>query len=381
MPWPIPSPKTLAERLAGVAESAIMAVRPAIDPVALSRAVRSARGMLAILLRSVAMEIRAIHDHVAWWGRQYFVDTAEAEFVARHGSIWGVDPRPATAALGEVVVEGEAGTVLPALLELATADGVILRTTAAATIGGGGSVTVAVAALRPGPDGNVEAGARLVTVVPFPEILRVTVAAPGLDGGAADESPASHAGRIMARIRQAPHGGAGFDYPAWLAAVFPVRAVRPVTDWIGRGSVGVIVAMSDEAGAPRAPSEPELDAMLDYLGPPGSQTGVRPVTAHVVVLAAELEPIDITVRLRPDTAATRAAVTDAFARFVATIGDEEDEVNAWPIGATIEPSRISEAISAASGEYAHDLILPAARYELPVKGLPVAGAITFEDPL
>ena len=381
MPWPVPSARIIAERLAGAAETAIVAARPLTDPLALSRAVRSARGMYAILFRSIAMEVRTIHDHVAWWGRQYFPDTAEDEFVARHGSIWGVDPRPATTAVGSVLIEGVTGTALPMLLELATGDGVILRTTAATEIGAGGTVTVGVAAALPGPGGNVEAGARLATVEPLPAVSRVTVAEPGLAGGAADETPASHAARIVERIRQAPHGGAGFDYPTWLASEFDVRAVRVVADWIGRGSVGVVVAMNGDDGSARVPTTPELAAMLALLGEPGSQSGLRPVTAHVVMLAAELQEIDLTVRLRPDTVKTRAAVTEAFSRFVAAIGDADDEENDGPIGAVIEPSRISEAISAASGEYAHDLILPAARFTLATKGYPVVGSITFEDPL
>ena len=45
---------------------------------------RSARGMFAIVFRAVSLELRSVHDHLAWWGRQYFVDTAEDEFVARH---------------------------------------------------------------------------------------------------------------------------------------------------------------------------------------------------------------------------------------------------------------------------------------------------------
>ncbi|WP_200911785.1 baseplate J/gp47 family protein, partial [Mesorhizobium sp. 1M-11] len=179
---------------------------------------------------------------------------------------------------------------------------------------------------------------------------------------------------------QPPHGGAGFDYPAWLRAVFDVRAVKVVTDWIGRGSVGVIVAMKDgETG--REPTADEVAEMLAYLGAPGSSSGVRPVTANVVVVAAEPEEVAISVRLRPDSVAIRAGVTEAFARYIATLGDADDDQNDSPIGAVIEPSRISEAISAASGEYAHDLTVPAARYTLDTKQYPVVGAITFLAPL
>jgi uncharacterized phage protein gp47/JayE len=130
----------------------------------------------------------------------------------------------------------------------------------------------------------------------------------------------------------------------------------------------------------KAPTAGELAAMLAYLGAPGSSTGLRPVTANVVMVPATIHPLLITVRVRPDTVATRGAVTEAYQRFVATIGDAEDTQNTGPIGARIEPSRISEALSAAAGEYAHDLIAPAAPFTLDRDHYPVPGAITFVAP-
>lgn len=379
MPWPIPTARVVSERLAAEAEVKIVAARPAVDPVALSRAVRSARGVMAIMFRAIAMELREVHDHLSWWGRQYFVDTAEEEFVYRHASIWGVEQRPATFAVGSLTIQGIPATAVPAALEFAASNGEVVRTTAPAVIGGGGTVTVPVIATVAGASGNLEAGIRLATVTPFPAITRATVASPGLAGGAAEQSPEELAISTIQRIRQPPHGGAGFDYPVWLRSVFDVRAVKVVTDWIGRGSVGVIVVMKDGLFG-RAPTSGEQAAMLDLLGSTGSSTGLRPVTAYVIVVAGVVAPLPITVRVRPDTVQVRAAVTAAFSRFVATIGDENDPYNGSPIGAVIEPSRISEAISAASGEYAHELILPA-RFALPATHYPTPGVITFAAPL
>lgn len=379
MPWPVNSAKTIAERIASAMEFSISLVKPLVDPLAISRAVRSARGMLAMIGRAVALEVREIHDHVAWWGRMYFVDTAEDEFVDRHANIWGIAARPATYAVGNITVEGAAGAQLPADLEVAGSDGTIFRTTALAVIPVGGSVIVSAKAVVAGPVGNLEAGIRLRTVNAFPEINRITVAEGGFAGGAVAETPAELAAAVMAYIRQRPHGGAGFDYPSWLREQFDVRAVKVHTDWVGRGSVGVVVAMKDGTSA-RAPTPAEMTEQLDYLGAPGSSSGVRPVTAYVVIVPAKMRMIPITVRLRPDGVVTRAAVQEAFAAFIATIGDESDDQNDSPIGALIEPSRISEAISAASGEYAHDLLLPSAPFRLERDEYPLPGLVTFEDP-
>src|SRR3546814_8368904 len=104
---------------------------------------------------------------------------------------------------------------------------------------------------------------------------------------------------------------------------------------------------------------------------------LKPVTARVIVVPAVLEAIPISVRLRPDTAATRLAVTEAFIRFIASIGDVEAEGNDSPIGALIARSRVSEAISAANGEYTHDLLVPAASYTIANPHPPITGTITW----
>ncbi len=379
MPWPTRTAAVIAERIASSLEASISAVKPAVDPLALSRAVRSARGMFAQLGRSVALELREVHDHISWWGRQYFVDTAEEEFVLRHAGIWGIERRPATIAIGRVEIEGTPGTALPAGLEFSGSDGTIYVSAEVGTIAVNGTASLAVAAAAAGPAGNLEAGIQLATLVPFPAISRVAVGPDGIAGGAAEESWQELALSVRAHIRQRPHGGAAFDYPTWLGRTFDVRAVSVIPEWIGRGSVGVVVAMKDGTFG-RAPTADEIEAMQIHLGRFGVAEGVRPVTAHVVVVAAAVTEIPITVRLRPDTVATRQAVTEAWDRFVATVGDADDDQNVGPIGATIERSRISEAISAAAGEYAHDLIAPAAPIWLGQTQYPVPGVITWEDP-
>lgn len=378
MVWPIPSAKSIFARIAARLEVGILRIRPDLDPRAVSRSVRSEHGAHAQIGFAVASEVREVHDHQAWWGRQYMPDSADDEtMIMRHANVWGTGQRQAISAIGTVEIEGIAGEPLPAGIELSASNAVLFTTTAAATIGIGGAVTVPAIANVAGSAGNLESGVQLATVAPYPEISKVTVAT-AFAGGADAQVPDEIKAAYLQRIRQPPHGGAGFDYPVWVAEVASVKAVAVVPDWIGRGSVGVIVVMKDSDGTPRVPTVEEIAIIQDHLGQPSSQTGVRPVTARSIVVAGELEEVLMTVRLRPDTVLTRAAATEAFARFIATIGDEEDSVNSSPVGATIEPSRISEAISAASGEYAHDLISPAAPFTLEPTQYPVAGAITFE---
>lgn len=377
MVWPVPAAKAIFSRIAAAAEVGLLGLYPEADVKAISRAVRSARGMFAVIWSAVAPEVRETHDHIAWWARQWMPDSADDEtMILRHASIWGVEPRAATKAVGSVTIEGAAGTILASGIVLASTATTTYVTTSGGTIAAGGTVVITAEAVTAGSAGNLESGVQLSTVAAYPAISKITVAT-AFAGGADDETPEEVQVRYLQRIREPPMGGSSADYKAWVGNVASVYAVKVVEDWIGRGSVGLVIALKSDDGTPRVPTELELTAIGSYIGAQGSQTGVRPVTARVIPLAAELVNIPVSVRLRPDGALTRTAVQAAFDRFIATIGDEDDMQNESPIGATIEPSRISEAISAADGEYSHDLTVPAARYTLGVKECPVATAITW----
>lgn len=379
MPWPIPRAQEIFARMAAFLEQKLSILKPDVDPTAISRSVRSSHGLISLLNRPVALETREIHDHIAYFARQYFPDTAEQEYVERHAAIWGIIPRPASFAMGDVIIEGDAGVTLPEGIEFSTSKGTIIYTTQSAKIDESGSVRISVRSSSSGLVGNLEAGTLLKTVEPFSEIRRALIAAPGLSGGTDAESWQELQQRVLERIRQPPHGGAGFDYIEWLTAKFDVRAVSVIPDWIGRGSVGIVVAMKD-GNSGRTPTEDEIKTMMDYIGEPGSPTGVRPVTAHIVIVPARQRILPLRVRVRPYNVATKKAIKEAWEAFILTVGDKNDDFNDSPIGATIECSRISEALSSAAGEYAHDLIEPSTSITLDRTEYPIAGNVIFESP-
>ncbi|QRF49996.1 baseplate J/gp47 family protein [Rhizobium rosettiformans] len=377
MVWPIPRAQAIFERIAAGVEAGILTIRSDADPRKLSRAVRNRFGVFFQVFASVAPEVRELHDHIAWWARQYMPDSADDEtMIRRHAGIWGVDERGAIKAVGAVLIEGAPGTVLPSGIALSASDGILFETTAGATISGAGVATMPAIAVSAGASGNLPAGVQLSTVAVVAGITRVTVSTAFL-GGADEMTPEEIKAAYLQRIRQPAHGGAGFDYPTWVREVADALAIKVIPEWIGRGSLAVVVIMRDDDGSARVPTTEEIDRIQAHLGEFGSLLGVRPVTARVIVVPGVLTAVPISVRLRPDVASTRSAVEQAFNRFIATIGDEDDTGNESPIGATIEPSRISEAISAADGEYAHDLTVPADRYTLGSTHYPIPGTITW----
>lgn len=377
MVWPITRAQAIFERIAAGVEAGILTIRPDADPRKLSKAVRNRFGVFFQVFSSVAPEIRELHDHQAWWARQYMPDSADDEtMIRRHAGIWGVDERGTIKAVGAVIIEGAPGTLLPSGIALSSSDGILFETTGGATISGAGTATVPAIASSAGSAGNLAAGVQLATVAVVSGVVKVTVST-AFAGGADEMTPEELQAAYLLRIREPAHGGAGFDYPTWVREVADALAVKVIPEWIGRGSLAVVVIMRGDDGSARVPTTEEIDRIQSHLGEFGSSLGVRPVTARVIVVPGVLTDVPISVRLRPDNAATRTAVQEAFSRFIATLGDEEDTGNDGPIGATIEPSRISEAISAAEGEYAHDLTVPAAKYTLAETHFPIPGAITW----
>ncbi|WP_198018939.1 baseplate J/gp47 family protein [Azorhizobium doebereinerae] len=342
----------------------MLRIRPDADPAALSRAIRSPRGMLATILRVVALELHQVHLHLRWWGDQYFVDTADVEYLLRHADIWGIQQRPATKAIGRATVAGRADTVVPLGAVLQGAGSVTYEVVTAVTIGAAGTASVDVRALAAGTDGNAAAGTRLsfITTVSGLTPQEAAVDADGLAGGAPIETQASLLSRVLAEIREPAHGGAGFDYPRWIQNSFAASHVRCLPNWVGVGTVGVVVAMGS-AAIPRVPTPAELDAMAAHLD------ALRPVTAEVIMVAVELLACDVTVGLDPYEATVRNAATAAATAFFAREAR---------IGERLYHSRLSEAISAASGEYRHELIAPAGDIVPTLRQLPVPGVLTWQ---
>lgn len=364
MPAPLASPDEIVRRAEGRLEAALKRVRPNASPAAIARAVRSEKGLLAALVRVQGLGLYGTHLHLRWNGEQMLPDSAEAEYLIRHAAIWNIFRRAATKAVGFALLTGVPGTAVPAGLNLRLPAGGLAVTTAAVQLDGAGAATIPLVAAEGGLAGNTAAGATLpiVTVQAGLDPQAAVLDADGMAGGAEEEDDASLLARVLIAIRAPAHGGAAHDYSAWIQNSFAAAKVAPVPLWVGPGSVAAVVAMGS-AVAPRPPIPAEIDAMAVHLDQ------VRPVTAEVYVIPAELLAVPLKVAVVPDTAPVRAAVeAAALAHFAAEAG----------IGLRFPRSRLSEAISAASGEYRHYFDLPPADIVPARQQLPVLGAVSWE---
>lgn len=319
------------------------------------------RSVVGVLARVTAGQAHMQYGYLEWLAQQPFVDTAEAEYLARHARIWDVARKPAVAATGAVRLAGQDGAVLPAGTELQRADGTLYTVTADATVAAGVAVAT-VNAQAAGAAGNTAAGASVTLASPVAGVQSAgTVDAGGIAGGVDEEDDESLRARLLRRIQEPPHGGNAADYVAWALEVPGVTRAWVYPLRMGAGTVGVAVAADDAADGP-IPGAELVQAVQAHLD------AVRPVTAEVFAFAPAPLPVDVTLRLTPDTEAVRAAVRaelrDLFAR--------ESEP-----GAVLRISHLREAVSLAPGEQDHAVLAPAADVVPATHEMPVPGTITF----
>jgi uncharacterized phage protein gp47/JayE len=319
-----------------------------------------------VYARVLAGVAHGLYGFIEWISRQIIIDTAEAEFLERWASIWGVQRLAATPATGTITFTVAPGAAdIPAGTLVQTLDGTQFQTTADITVSGL-QATTTVTAVAPSAASNGYAGQTANLVTP---VLGVqTAAVLGLLAGGGDlESDDSLRERLLNRIQQPPQGGDANDYVQWTLATPGGGATRAwvVAEQFGQGTVGVaFVCDGNGAGAAILPSAAQIAAVAAFIDT------VRPVTAHVTVYAPVAVPIDFAIEgLSPDTLAVQQAITAELADLLAREGQP---------GGTILLSHMRSAISSAAQEWDYVLVTPAANVVLSPGQIPVMGRVVWQ---
>lgn len=320
------------------------------------------RSVVGVLARVLAGASHMLHGHLEWIAKQVIPDTAD-EWLPRWAAIWGVSRKEAEFAGGPVSfnVPGSA-TVIPALTLLKrSADGVEYETQADAPVTAG-AATATVKAVETGGIGNADAGTSLTLVFPIEGVnSSATVAAGGIVNGSDVEEVETWRARLLARIKQPPHGGANFDYEAWALEVPGVTRAWVYPLHMGAGTVGITFVRDNDTTM--IPDAGEVQAVLDYID------ARRPVTAEAFVFAPVADPLDFTIAVDPATAEIKAAIEAELRDLLAREAEP---------GGTLYLSRINEAISIAAGEFDHTLVSPSADVVKATGHIAVMGTITWQ---
>lgn len=308
-------------------------------------------------------------QYVDWLSRMLLPDSAETEWLDRHGDIWLVNAdgttgrKVAAYASGAVNFTGNPGTLVPIATQLASGS-VGYETTADVTIGSG-PTEAPVRALDGGSVGNVESGGTLSLITPIPGVNDATVIE--LTGGTDTETDEQLRGRILQRIRNPAMGGSQADYVTWALAVPGVTRAWAAPEQ-GTGTITVRFLMDDlRANDDGWPTPADVKAVATYIDK------MRPVTVmDCYVLAPVKQFIDIAIlNVVPDDSEVAGSIENSVRAMLFEM--------AAP-GQTIYAAWVSYAIMNAAGVESFHL-LTTDDYVMPSRGhMAVLGTILYDVP-
>lgn len=312
--------------------------------------------------RVMAAAVHSLYGYLDYLARNMLPDLADEPWLIRHGNIKQVPRKQPTAAAGFARWENVSTVVtLPAGTELQNDSQMLYTTTETVTRGDDGILRAPIEAVENGAAGNLDDGTALRLMTPVSG-LSSTGYADTVEGGTDLEDLEDWRSRIMARWYYTPQGGADSDYKIWATDVAGITRAWVFRHYEGvRGTVGVMPANSD-------PDNPIPDATL-----------IAAVKEHILPLAPiagsglfvfppESLVIDLGIALAKDTPAIRDAVTKEVKSALLRDGEP---------GGKIYLSRVSAAISLATGQIAHRLDSPGSDIQLGPYQLPILGTITW----
>ena len=157
-----------------------------------------------------------IRTKIAWAHDQGFADSADSDMLERHALLrTNITRRSPSSASGQVVLTGEAGTVVPAGSEMVDEAGLEYRLIEAAVIQTNGLVTAEAEATSTGEATNLAAGETLTVTSPPAGISSMAEAPAAWTGGGDEETDAELLARHLWILRHPPAGGNKYDYITW----------------------------------------------------------------------------------------------------------------------------------------------------------------------
>ena len=315
------------------------------------------RSDATVYARVLAAVSHALHGHIEWISKQMFFDTAEAEFLDRWASIFGLRRKTAIKAIGSVAFSFSAEAVNVPIGTIMQSDQGIRYATTSPVLDG----VAFCEALLPGTDGNFAPGGSLMLVSPIAGV-KSKAESRGIGGGVERESDDDLRERLLLRVREPPHGGTKNDYVAWALEVEGVSRAWAYPLEGGLGSVTVRFVCDDLENI--VPDEEMMQKVKDHID------SVRPVTARLTVATVETQATDFVIAdLLPSDEGVRERVKQELIALFAREGEP---------GGRIYLSHIRAAISAALGEQDHTLVSPTGDVVTSKGILPTVGRITWQ---
>lgn len=308
-----------------------------------------------------------------WLYNQLFLTSATSEaIVVLQAAEYGVLRKPAAAATGGIAGMAAPNIIYPSGVRFVSGAQTYV-TSEPFVVDALGNYSARVRAEKPGEITNRDNGAVLTLVDPslYPDIATTAIVdADGLGGGADIESVEDLRQRGLRRKRTPPQGGALPDYERFALDVPGVVCAWARKFANGSGTVGTWVLFKGrENGIPTPADLNAVQAHIDEL---------RLVRVDFHAVAPRAMPVDLTIALSPDTAATRSAVTAALATFfdaTSRLSRIRPSLPGDPF--TLPIAWISEVISTTPGEASHTVIEPPGAVVFAPGDMPVLGTVEW----
>jgi uncharacterized phage protein gp47/JayE len=315
MPWSTPTLRAVRE----LVRDAVNASLPGADasvPNSVLRVLSDNQGALCHLTL----------QYIDWLSLQLLPDTAETEWLDRHGQIWLVNAdgstgrKLGTLAVGTASFQGvvngmviPTGTVLQSAVDIPPGSDsaypmVSFETTEDITTAADIPVIGNIRALDPGAIGNLPQGSTL-TITPAIFGIVTTANVVALSGGTDTETDDELRARILKRIQNPPMGGDATDYEQWALAGPGVTRAWASPQEMGIGTMTVRFLMDDlRASDDGWPTADDIQTVKLYLDK------MRPVTVKDLFVVAPIKQfIDCHIsELVPNTAEVQAEIEQSL---------------------------------------------------------------------
>jgi uncharacterized phage protein gp47/JayE len=308
------------------------------------------RSFINIISTTLATEVENIYLYILnYLVKQGNPATATDDFLEEWAENWKIERKQATKASGFVLASGNIGAIIPKNTKLERYDKAVYQTLEDIILASE-TEPIKLEAIDTDGDTNCNAGEILSFVSPPAGIRQdVTVDSNGLTGSADIESIQSLRNRLQQRLTYPPGAGNKYDYERWALEIAGVNKAWVYT-WenysdLELGQIRIVFTMDDvyENGIPENGDVETLQKYIDE---------VRPVAMKdCIVLAPIAQSIDLTIEGVNNDPEIQNAIIEELKYAI-----KRDRTP----GGIIYLSRLSEAISKATGENHHIIKSPTA---------------------
>lgn len=317
-----------------------------------------------IKFKLLASELARLEELLAYYKLQIFPDTAEGEFLLKHGELHGIIPKEAAPAKGNVTFTCKTAVTenltIPAgtLCASSKGEGLLFRTTEDRVIEQGKTyATVPVEATESGADTNLAPHLLDILVTPIPGVSQVDNSQ-RLDGGADAESEESLRKRVVESYSKVSNGANLAYYEQFARSIPGVQFAKAVYTTGTTSQVLLYVENLTRTLAPAVVSQVQQQA-----------ESVRETGVRVIARRPTAKRIKPTLSIKVDNLANQHAYgLDVEAEL-------EKATQELGIGERWSPSKIAARLLTVPGVLDVTFTSPAAPVEVGAGEIPVLNGI------